>query len=517
MALLHAGRRLLGAAAFLAVALTPLSGWGADEVNPHRFMGDIYKCTECHVTVPIPGKDDFRQLEFTNDIVSICERCHRDKINEDKHPVDIKPERPVPQDLHLDSYYSITCTTCHDPHAEPWDDMPYVSRSWIERLLDAVRGRERHRTFLLRKTNVEGELCLSCHTRRGLREGEEVPLPPGESQYVGSPRCNECHPAIYQEWRKTLHARFALDPKKETSALKAVFTGDKPFPPDSVLFTLGQHWTQRFVVAGKDGEPMVRPEIWSLGSGKWLDSGTFSRSWKRYCIGCHTTGFEPVRGTYAEPGIGCEACHGPGGEHCQSTDPFDIVNPSKLDPVRRDMVCEACHTSGHDRSGLYRFPVGYRPGEDLMKYFRGLVPKPGQETDTYLGDNTYEDRHRQFLFWISRYNIASGITCDVCKNFRQSQFGGEELTLTSSELCATCHQWHWRNYRAHSRHAPDDAGCIDCHAPAVVRGGKAYSIHDHRFQFAAPVAAENVSLEGSCRRCHGTGVSVAALGARRAP
>ena len=30
------------------------------------------------------------------------------------------------------------------------------------------------------------------------------------------------------------------------------------------------------------------------------------------CFPCHTTGWDPATGTYAEPGVTCEGCHGPG-------------------------------------------------------------------------------------------------------------------------------------------------------------------------------------------------------------
>jgi hypothetical protein len=30
------------------------------------------------------------------------------------------------------------------------------------------------------------------------------------------------------------------------------------------------------------------------------------------CLPCHTTGFDPTTGSYAEPGVTCEGCHGPG-------------------------------------------------------------------------------------------------------------------------------------------------------------------------------------------------------------
>jgi hypothetical protein len=33
---------------------------------------------------------------------------------------------------------------------------------------------------------------------------------------------------------------------------------------------------------------------------------------RRPCLACHATGYDPATGTFAEPGVTCEACHGPG-------------------------------------------------------------------------------------------------------------------------------------------------------------------------------------------------------------
>ena len=240
------------------------------------------------------------------------------------------------------------------------------------------------------------------------RSGEQ-----GFPDYVGSERCKECHEAIWRQWRLTLHARNYRDAKRDPAAILGVFTGDEPFPKDDVLRTVGEHWTQRYLVQGKK-ELMVVPDTWSIQTGAWVQEGSFNRPWLKYCAGCHVTGLNPFDGNSYELGTGCEGCHGPGRRHAESSDQTEIVNPAVLVESRRDMICESCHTAGHDRSGNFRYPVGYRPGDDLMRYYRGLVPKPGQDISNYKGDNSYEDRHRQFLFAISRMNILSGATCDVC-------------------------------------------------------------------------------------------------------
>jgi hypothetical protein len=169
------------------------------------------------------------------------------------------------------------------------------------------------------------------------------------------------------------------------------------------------------------------------------------------------------------------------------------------------MICESCHTAGHDRSGTFRFPVGYRPGQDLMRYYRGLVPKPGQDTKNYTGDGSYEDRHRQFHFWISRLNILSGATCDVCSAGRQASADMEgksaEYHLTPDEMCGTCHRDVKKAQEAHSGHRVSAAGCLDCHPPLLDESRKRYSVHDHKFQFSAPTP-EHIAGGDPCAGCH---------------
>ena len=224
-----------------------------------------------------------------------------------------------------------------------------------------------------------------------------------------------------------------------------------------MLRTVGEHWTQRYLVQGKK-ELMVVPDTWSIQAGAWMKEGSFNRPWLKYCAGCHVTALNPFDGSSFEMGTGCEGCHGPGRRHAESSDQTEIVNPAVLIESRRDMICESCHTAGHDRSGNFRYPVGYRPGDDLQRSYRGLVPKPGQDTSNYTGDNSYEDRHRQFLFWASRINILVGVTCDVCSADRRAAAEMEgkdpEYRLTPDEMCGTCHREIKKNQQAHADHRP---------------------------------------------------------------
>jgi predicted CXXCH cytochrome family protein len=86
----------------------------------------------------------------------------------------------------------------------------------------------------------------------------------------------------------------------------------------------------------------------------------------RSCFNCHTVhattsaGLDPL---HAEPGIGCEACHGPGRDHSNTMSAAThagnaatpdskvvIFNPAKLSPSDSIDFCGSCHRSFADAS-----------------------------------------------------------------------------------------------------------------------------------------------------------------------
>ncbi|MEM7136848.1 MAG: multiheme c-type cytochrome [Myxococcota bacterium] len=113
------------------------------------------------------------------------------------------------------------------------------------------------------------------------------PLRPGDIPYVGSKACSTCHVSAFAWWQTHPHGR----------AYETLETRNKEFNLD--------------------------------------------------CVGCHVTGYnEPGGSTVtwnldgALENVGCESCHGPGGEH--------VTNPSKklvLNPP--ETACVGCHNEEH--------------------------------------------------------------------------------------------------------------------------------------------------------------------------
>jgi predicted CXXCH cytochrome family protein len=67
------------------------------------------ECTVCHVS---HNGGLIRQP-----LTELCVTCHKERLQEGEHIVDIVPKYPVPRDLPLTKDGKLTCITCHDQHS----------------------------------------------------------------------------------------------------------------------------------------------------------------------------------------------------------------------------------------------------------------------------------------------------------------------------------------------------------------------------------------------------------------
>lgn len=502
---------LLGvyAAIYAAVTFARLPG---SQHDPHAFMRDPAGCPDCHIEEKPKEGRPYRLLNFRKDLYTLCTQCHAHPVS---HPVEIAPGREMAEKLPLDPDGTMNCVTCHAPHSSPYVDMPHAGRRLEEKIRDTLfpYTRKSWRTYFLRVPSPNGELCEACHSRDRLAggtkrfdPGKEI-LPPDPAGYAGSRKCGECHPSEYRHWSRTPHARMVRSPRRDPSALLARFDGSPPFPPSEIAYVLGSRNVQRFI-SRKGKDLVVRTPIWMIRSATWNLSYWREMDWLTSCAGCHTTGYDPFSGHYVEESVGCESCHGPGRLHAGSGNPETIVHPAKIPRDRREMICESCHTAGHSVTGEFRFPVGYRPGEDLNRFYKGLVPKPGQDDRSFRDDGTYADRHRQYLYWRSRMLIIDGETCDLCRNFRLSQAdhkNGGPRSMTAEEFCRSCHDGSV--VPSPPLHAGARGECLSCHPPVLTEFGE-ISIHDHRYIPAEAVGRKDyippANFRSICFACHAT-------------
>ncbi|WP_427551461.1 hypothetical protein ACQE3D_07525 [Methylomonas sp. MS20] len=135
--------------------------------NPHEISRQTPQsgCGECHNTAADIKDDGILTTKnhtvdlaaFAKDGVAMCSSCHNPNQG---HKVGLNIDFPVPADLPLNEEHDMTCLTCHYTHGRLDSDRPQASHSFIDKLMNAERLKK---SFLLRRNNSDGELCLTCH------------------------------------------------------------------------------------------------------------------------------------------------------------------------------------------------------------------------------------------------------------------------------------------------------------------------------------------------------------------
>ena len=144
------------------------------ETHPHTIVKESRSidCSKCHKSESEIDEKLFGVADgildtrnhpvdhesFNLDGTEMCSSCHNP---EDGHKVGLEVDFQIPADLPIDKKNRITCLTCHFTHGNLRSERPQASFSLMDRLFDAERLQK---SFLLRRNNSDGDLCLTCHT-----------------------------------------------------------------------------------------------------------------------------------------------------------------------------------------------------------------------------------------------------------------------------------------------------------------------------------------------------------------
>lgn len=280
------------------------------------------------------------------------------------------------------------------------------------------------------------------------------------ADYIGSAACLACHSDLAAVTELTAH-RHALTPIRGTAprfpaaATRAVI----PNPPD------GFAWTDiSYVLAGylhgalfidangfflTDGTAGVNTQ-WNLAFGaNGTDPGFVAYQPAQVdplpfdydCFRCHTTGPQPqtaenpgsqdgrpgIGGTWSEPGVRCEACHGPGSNHAPFADRRNIFVGGS------DLMCTPCHSRGDDPNAI--------PSAD--GFMRGCTQS--QQLRASGGHSDFDCTFCHDPHASSTYDPANGIRndCTVCHVDQNLAFhDGITFTwgdYTEAVTCESCH------------------------------------------------------------------------------
>jgi hypothetical protein len=319
-----------------------------------------------------------------------------------------------------------------------------------------------------------------------------------KADYATSGKCASCHQTAYKGWLRTSHAKAVRDAKKDPSVVLGNF--DAPgleFGREDVWYVIGSSVDQRYLKR-IDNDYYVLPRTWSVWGRRWREKKTYGwqrKPYSRYCVGCHSVGFDANRGDFVEHDIGCESCHGPGARHAAAPTKENIVHPAKLPPERGRDICASCHVRGNDLSGEFFFPIGWKPGEDVSAF---LVPPEKERKD---GESNAETIARLWEEWKAQREDLLRRRCDVC-GIPGSDKSSKSRRL--DPLCMECHDFD--PVEDHTRHKKSaDLGCEDCHkqkSPEKLAEQAEENVHSLGFFRTHKQGCWDGEFWRRCLKCH---------------
>jgi predicted CXXCH cytochrome family protein len=356
---------------------------------------------------------------------------------------------------------------------------------------------------------------------------------PGGSagEYVGSETCKSCHADIYDRWKKTPMANVVRDPHQHPEAIIPDFSKPDPlltFSKDDIALVYGSVWKQRyFTKVGSDYFPF--PAQWDLTHKMWrpyfVENGAdwwatlfppdnFQRPTGQLCDGCHSVNYDIATKKLTEWNVGCESCHGPGGDHVKNPVRQTVINPARLDYVRATDTCIQCHSQGRPPSNpingkYYDWPAGFHMGLELSNFWRLEQRKLGDTSFYYFPDGTAHKNRMQGNDFTQSLMYTRGVTCFSCHDVHGTA-NAAELREPSSQMCLACHGPNTQNgprttsIEEHTHHKANSAGsqCIACHMPKIEQTIADVNVHAHTFRFITPAETDAYKTPNACNSCH---------------
>lgn len=396
-----------------------------------------------------------------------------------------------------------------------------------------------------------------------------APAKPGMSsppaEFTGSNSCVGCHADQHLAWRESQHAHAMAhatpdsvlanfnDTHFDYAGIRSQFRqeGDLFFVttdgPDGelteyeVLYTFGVDPLQQYLVDLGAGRIQALSIAWdtrptSSGGQRWFHiypddelvhndplhwTGP-NQNWNFMCADCHVTdyrkGYDPETQSFsaqwAELGVTCESCHGPGSRHLEWADgqswpdkglsvllderlgmhwmhELERVTAQRSEPLTTDkeqQVCAQCHSL---RSVVAE---GYHAGLPLLDFYRPeLLVDP-----LYFADG--QQREEVFIsgnFAQSKMHQA-GVTCSDCHEPHS-----QKLRAEGNALCSSCHLPTEFDRQEHHFHPANSSGaqCVSCHMPE-----RTYMVidprRDHSITVPRPDLAQQLGAPDACTSCH---------------
>ena len=443
------------------------------------------------------------------------------------------------------------------------------------------------------------------------QEASGRPIRVSDDGYVSSSTCRACHPNNYASWYASWHRTMTqvADPESvvgdfdqvEVEAYGKTYRlerrgeefwvemddpegGASPSRVERrILVTTGSHHEQDYwYETGRTRKLGFLPLMYLIEDERWIPfSAGFLRPplsgpptpgqldrWQTTCIKCHVTHGKPrtvlpddandMDTTVAEFGVGCEACHGPGGEHVRvARDPLrryelhlrsdadpTIVNPGRLSPRRASQVCGQCHGIHRPLQPMPRFArreddwrdhgLAYRPGDELEDT-RYVVRASKRGERRFEEIRAFDPHLLEDRFWADGMVRVSGreyngliespcfergrgerkLSCLSCHSMHKEAHDSRPLRewavdqikveMTGNRACFQCHADLAAEAElvAHTHHAAEStgSGCYNCHMPYTTYG-LLKAIRSHTIDSPSVAASRESGRPNACNQCH---------------
>ena len=380
-----------------------------------------------------------------------------------------------------------------------------------------------------------------------------VAQPPSDVRgtFTGSQTCRECHEKFYGLWSTSFHG-LAMQPvtdalvQKDLAPLSgeikiggfsyrvdltpgSVCMHEKGPQGDTVLpmvHALGGKNVCYFLTPSDRGMLQTMPLAFDVRKKEWLDTAmsgmrhsgggapdqpvhwrdrayTFNTS----CYGCHvsqiSTNYDPktdgYHTTWAEPGINCETCHGPCGEHVRvfreapegAKPPLNLISMKALSTEQRNAACSTCHAK------MQPITASFMPGDRFFDHY-GLVTL--EDPDFHPDGRDLGENYTHTGWRMSPCAKSGKLDCVFCHTSSgRYRFKDPEK---ANNACAPCHQDKVDNPTAHTRHRADSEGnqCVGCHMPKTVFARMVR--HDHSMRPPTPATTLKYQSPNACNLCH---------------
>ena len=372
---------------------------------------------------------------------------------------------------------------------------------------------------------------------------------PETASYGGSTSCRSCHEPFYELWASSRHGQAMRPFTPEFAETQVISQEDEIQIGDKLYRAVIEGGTGWVLERGSDGEkkyPMeyvlggknvyffltpldrgrlqvlpvafdVRRKVWynttaSMvrhieGLDEPLDWKDWPLTFNTACYSCHTsqlsTNYDLETDTYhtvwVEPGINCEACHGPGAEHnrlCEE-DPaacegaaLKIISTKSFTPEQTNDLCAPCHAKG----SLLK-PIS-TPGDRFFDY-HDLAAL--EDVDFYPDGRDLGENYTYTHWLMSPCVRSSSIDCLHCHT---SSGGYLYLGENANDACVPCHAERVQNATAHTHHEQTSPGnrCISCHMPTTEFARMRRT--DHSMRAPTPAATIQFGSPNACNLCH---------------